>query len=1599
MKKLLLFLLMLVNLTSISQNIWQQNKNTFAKSKISDNPKIQKNLLLKKNIFLNLIKDAPKRFSKNTSNVKISLPVDFENFEDFIIYETSNFSEKLSSKYPNIKSYVGISNKTHATVRLSYSSELGLNAYVSKNNGTLIIKPSELKNNNYSIYTKSDATVKSNFECNTIEKIKNALNSSNTQKNNLITNDGYLRKYRTAIATTGEFSNYFLTGNEVDDTERIATVLAAINNSLTRINGIFERDFGITMELIDENDSLIFLDGSQDPFNTGNYNNELQNFLDTTIGSNAYDVGHLFVFENRVYGSAGCIACVCTDGSKGSAFTAHDLPDSDNFNMIASHEFGHQYGGYHVQSSSSCRSSAGLQEVEPGSGSTIMSYAGICDPNVQESQDDYFNYVDIRDVIQWTRNDSSCAELIATGNNDPTANAGNDYTIPVSTAFVLEGNGFDTDNNGIITYCWEQNNPEDPFSSSTPQPTWEVGPLYRSRQPTSSPVRYMPQLSDVLEGNLTPTWEVTPSVGRTMNFVLTVRDNEILGSKTASDEMSVTVDDSAGPFIVTSQNNNEVWDVGETQTITWDVANTNQSPINANFVDIILSIDGGYTYPFTLASSVPNSGNAQIIVPEVTETITEARFMIKPTNNIFFAINSANINIQTSEFVMSFDEVNNSICQPNDAIYNFEYKTYLGFNEETTFSVENIPTGLTASFTPASATENGTLIQLTISGTENIEIGNYNLTIKGASSSIEKRTNINLISYNSAISTPNLISPTNNQFGVSLTQLLTWQNNDNAENYILEISESDNFTNLLVSETVLGNSYTTNILNYNTTYFWRVKANNTCGESNYSEVYTFTTVCNSPNNISITDIGTDTVTFEWSENGSANNWEIEIVPSGDSPSGVPTNINSNPATINNLNSNTNYDLYIRSNCSTNNTSEWIGPTNFKTLADFCNGDLFTDSGGTNGYYSNNETITTYISPINSDIVEVVFTEFELENGYDYLYIYDGNDINAPLIGQYSGNDSPGIIRSQMNQGLTFVFNSDSSVTLPGWIATVNCINITCPEPTNLETTAITSNSVELNWNATGSETEWELIYGESGFIPNQQNIVTTNNTNFTIENLQSGTNYDIYVRAVCDPTSNNDNSFWTGPLNITMPYDYCAGDHFYDTGGENGNYANNENYIKVIAPSQGYNSVTVIFDSFQLEGCCDYLFIYDGPNINAPLIGEFNGSNSPGQITSTHETGTLTFRFISDSSVTYTGWDARVICENINCFAPENVLVDPNSENASATITWDDNQAQAWEIEYGLRGFSQGTGTVVTATSNNYNLTNLDAPEQYDFYIRSICNTSTNETSTWESYSFNTNCISSIAPYHQSFNNNTLPACWISTGGEPWIFSLNADYSASNAGDHTEGGGTNYAWIDGSNPTGSDHKSTLTTDFINISEISNPTLQFSVFSVNDNDNTYNTLEVNLIDLVGETYSLLTLQGSTGSGWQTFSFNINDYPLNGPDIMLEFNVTENSPGTSYYNDILIDDIKVDSYESLSTDDPTTDIKNLRFYPNPVTNFINIENNNDLSKIQVFNMIGQKIIETSPNTLKTSLDLSGIQSGPYIIKVFSENKTGFFKVIKK
>jgi subtilisin-like proprotein convertase family protein len=353
-------------------------------------------------------------------------------------------------------------------------------------------------------------------------------------------------------------------------------------------------------------------------------------------------------------------------------------------------------------------------------------------------------------------------------------------------------------------------------------------------------------------------------VERELNFAMTVRDNALGGGQVASDLVNVFVSRDAGPFIVTSQSTSNVITAGSIENITWDVANTFLAPINAQMVDIFLSIDGGLTFPITLAEGVDNDGAHDVVVPGVAST--EARVMVKASENIFFAVNAADFSIEESEIVLNFTDVSYEVCQPDTLDVPFTYETYLGFAEEVTFSVDNPPTGLDVSFSPATAITGDTPVTLTFSNTQNVAVGSYPIKVLATSLSNSKEVTVELKVYDSSFTEIVLLSPTDGFLDAPKSTSLEWEEQFNATSYEIEVASDDAFTNIIENAEVLSNSYTPTGLDSDTSYFWRVKPENSCAEGVYGVPFGFTTVefnCISnsasglPQNIS--SIGTPTV--------------------------------------------------------------------------------------------------------------------------------------------------------------------------------------------------------------------------------------------------------------------------------------------------------------------------------------------------------------------------------------------------------------------------------------------------------------------------------------------------------------------------------------------------------------------------------------------------------------------------------------------------------------------------------------------------------------------------------------------------------------------
>ena len=639
MKKNLLYIAILAMLNfSLAeaqgrQNFWSTSQKALTNNVVEHNKNLPKTKVYDLNLegIKNALANAPERNAINsTSNIVLSFPNAKGEMERFQIFEAPVLNPELSARYPNIKSYAGQGiDDPVAVIRFSVSP-LGLQSMrLSGTNEAVFIEPVTNDRATYTVYERADRSVSlSNFECQVIDDASTNFESSIAARPNA--DDGTLRTYRLAVSTTGEYTA-FHGGTK-------AGALAAINTTMTRVNGVFENDFNVTMVLISNTDDVIYTNSGSDPYTNGGFNSQLQSTLTSVIGEANYDVGHLFARADN-NGNAGCIGCICVNGQKGSGWTSRNDPVGDPFDIdFVAHEMGHQFGANHTFS---IRNEGANAHFEPGSGTTIMGYAGITGAtDVQSNSDPYFHWFSIEQVTNYVKG-TSCQTNTATGNTVPTTNAGSDYTIPKGTPFVLTGNATDADGD-ILTYCWEQAD-ENNAATTYPSVTATTGVAFRSYNPTASSSRYFPRLSTIKAGATSWQWEAVPNVARTLNFRLTVRDNRAGGATNNSDDMRVTVNGTAGPFVVNAPNSAVTWNAGTTQTVTWNVAGTTGNGVNAANVDILLSTDGGDTYPISLASGVTNDGSHDIVVPN--NQGSQNRIMVKGSNHIFFDISNANFTI------------------------------------------------------------------------------------------------------------------------------------------------------------------------------------------------------------------------------------------------------------------------------------------------------------------------------------------------------------------------------------------------------------------------------------------------------------------------------------------------------------------------------------------------------------------------------------------------------------------------------------------------------------------------------------------------------------------------------------------------------------------------------------------------------------------------------------------------------------------------------------------------------------------------------------------------------------------------------------------
>ena len=534
------------------------------------------------------------------SSTILTVPRPDGGFERFVVSASSVMHPELEQWMAEqgwpMKTFAGSSLDNPATtISLDWGGPTGFHAMVRSPDGHYFVDPYwRGDTRHYASYFEKDHTPQGAGEpwneigyvdSEPVAKAASAYLPNGNQTNNFDTG-GSLRTYRIAVAGTAAYTA-FHGGTQVAGQAAIAT---AIN----RLNGLYGNELSVRFQLVAGNQDLVFVgtDTYSSDFCTNAVLGENQAIIDAEIGDANYDIGHVF---GQVAGGGGLAgAGVCVTGNKARGCSSTSTPEGDSFDLgVLAHEVGHQFSASHTFTGQGAFCTvdtfAAGGAYEPGSGSTIMSYFGLCSTadNLESPSYGYFHRKSLDQMGAYIDSTATCASVSAVNPNQPTVNAGSDRTIPIGTPFELTGTGSDADGD-TLTFNWEQFD----LGLQKPLSTGDDGvqPLFRSFPPTITGARRVfPRQDIVVIG------ETLPNSNRTMNFRLTARDNRAGGGRENDDLVQITSTTSAGPFAVTAPNGGETFAASSAQTVTWDVANTANAPVNTtkfNAANTICGVTG-----------------------------------------------------------------------------------------------------------------------------------------------------------------------------------------------------------------------------------------------------------------------------------------------------------------------------------------------------------------------------------------------------------------------------------------------------------------------------------------------------------------------------------------------------------------------------------------------------------------------------------------------------------------------------------------------------------------------------------------------------------------------------------------------------------------------------------------------------------------------------------------------------------------------------------------------------------------------------------------------------------------------------------------------
>ena len=857
MKHLIIIILSLTVCSLSAQSLWtKSNVNQYRSAADEDKLTIPAAYHAYELAFDDMVSEltkAPdeKLGSRSSGGLEISLPVANGGFETFEVFYAPVMAPKLAEKYASIKSYKGYSTSIKGrNIRLDVGP-YGFHAAIHGIEGVEYIDPYAKGNKDqYLVYDVADYMSQIGGDvpkCGTHDDLKD-IHFEDVIQTRSADGEIPLRVYRIAIACTGEWGAVRGT---------VENAMADIVTGVNRMNQIFENEISMRVVLIENNDLLLNFDGATDPYLNSQSGSTMlsvnTSVIDSRVGNNAYDLGHVYARSCDTGGIAR-LSSMCDNSSKGGAVTCHY---SNNLDFMAanvtSHEIGHQMSAQHTFNNCNGNESLG-NGYEPGSGTSIMSYSGLCGGalNLNDGGGIYYHAASLMQIYNHTRDGGiadACAELIETSNVEPVINLSyeDNFSIPENTYFVLEGSATDANVQDNLTYQW------DGFNSGPQSPLGEpisTAPRFRSFVPRESPVRFFPDPSLILSGS-TDRREVMPVGNMDLNFIFTARDNNLEAGTAVYEEIRFKTVATNEKFEITSQATGaSTYAKGDPIEVTWNVANTDQAPVNVPKVDIYFFNGNANNFSFdnmeVLAEGMPNTGSATVYAPDVITF--DGRIIVKASNNIFFTINKSNIKIEevgqeTVFFTPS--PVTQTVCLPNTTTFDISTSGFGGVTGDVTLSVESgLPDGASAVFNPATVSVGESSV-LSIDYDVTTPSERFDVVIKANMDGVDDlEREIILFVSNTDHSAMVGVSPEDGDNGVNVAPIFTWSESPNADSYTIEIATSPAFGNSTVireSNLVNPTYAVSELLTETTVYYWRIIPTNVCEEGDPSPISAFST--------------------------------------------------------------------------------------------------------------------------------------------------------------------------------------------------------------------------------------------------------------------------------------------------------------------------------------------------------------------------------------------------------------------------------------------------------------------------------------------------------------------------------------------------------------------------------------------------------------------------------------------------------------------------------------------------------------------------------------------------------------------------------------